>query len=166
MNAMMARILKALHEIGAIGLMGSMAACVVLVATASRDSLVEYAAIRGGILAITKWLVVPSLVLVLVTGLLAIAANNVYKDAGWAWVKAFLGISMFEGTLLTIQASSRKLAEMTAAAVQSGVSDAAALEPLLRTEWYGLWTMITLSTVNILLAVWRPRLRRRSVQDA
>jgi hypothetical protein len=41
--------------------------------------------------------------------------------------------------------------------VQSGVSDAAALEPLLRTEWYGLWTMLALSTANILLAVWRPR---------
>ncbi len=158
---MMGRLLKALHEIGAIGVMGSMAACVVLIATAPQDSLVQYAAIRAGILAITKWLVVPSLLLVLTTGLLSIAANNAYKDAGWAWIKAFLGISMFEGTLLTIQGTSRKLAEMTAAAVQSGVSDATALEPLLRTEWYGLWTMIALSTVNILLAVWRPRLRRR-----
>lgn len=159
---MWARTLKLLHQLGAIGVMGAMACCLILLVTAPQDSLAGYAAVRQGIHAITRWLLVPSLAVVLVSGLLAIAANRAYMDAGWAWIKALLGIAMFEGTLLTIQASSRKAAEIAAAAAQSGATDSAALAPLLRTEWAGLWTMLALSFVNILLAVWRPRINRFS----
>lgn len=159
---MWARTLKLLHQLGAIGVVGSMACCLVLLVTAPQDSLAGYAAVRQGIHAITRWLLVPSLATVLISGLLAIAATRAYMDAGWAWIKALLGIAMFEGTLLTIQASSRKAAEITAAAVQSGATDSAALAPLLRTEWAGLWTMLALSFANILLAVWRPRINRFS----
>jgi hypothetical protein len=155
------RILKLLHELGAIGMMGALAACVVLLTVAPRESLVEYAALRQGIAAITRWLLVPSLAIVLVSGLLAIAANRAYMDAGWAWVKALLGILMFEGTLLTIQASARRAAELASLAASTGSGDPAALAPLLRTEWAGLWTMLALSFANIVLAVWRPRLQRR-----
>lgn len=159
---MWARTLKLLHELGAIGVMGAMACCLILLATAPTDSLAGYSAVRNGIHAITRWLLVPSLAIVLISGLLSIAATRAYMDAGWAWIKALLGIAMFEGTLLTIQASSRKAAEIAAAAVQSGVTDSAALAPLLRTEWAGLWTMLALSFANILLAVWRPRINRFS----
>ena len=110
-------MLKVLHQLSAIGVMGALACCVVLVIVAPKDSLVEYAALRQGIAAITRWLLVPSLLLVLVTGLLALAAS-------------------------------------------SGRGDPVALEPLLRTEWAGLWTMLVLSLANVLLAVWRPRIRR------
>lgn len=158
---MISRLLKTLHQVGAIGVMGALACCVVLVVVAPRDSLVEYAALRQGIAAITRWVLVPSLAIVLVSGLLAIAANNAYKDAGWAWIKALLGILMFEGTLLTIEASARRAAELSAIAAASGQADPKALEPLLRTEWGGLWLMLGLSFANILLAVWRPRLYRR-----
>jgi hypothetical protein len=88
----MQRLLKALHQLGGIGLAGSLAACIVLVVTAPTDSLVGYAAVRQGIAAISQWLLVPSLAIVLVSGLLAIAANRAYHDAGWAWIKALLGI--------------------------------------------------------------------------
>jgi hypothetical protein len=65
--------LKSLHEIAAIGVAGTLAAYLVLVATAPEDSPVAYAAVRGAIAALVKWLLVPSLALVLVSGLLAIA---------------------------------------------------------------------------------------------
>ena len=81
----MRRWLKALHEIAAIGVAGTLGACIVLVATAPEDSLVAYAAVRSAIAALVKWLLVPSLALVLVSGLLAIALNRAYHDAGWAW---------------------------------------------------------------------------------
>ena len=80
----MQRFLKALHQIGGIGLAGSLAACIVLVATAPTDTLVGYAAVRQGIAAISQWLLVPSLAIVLINGLLAIAANRAYHDADWA----------------------------------------------------------------------------------
>jgi len=158
---MLRQLLKFLHEIGAVGTMGSFAACIVLLATAPTQSLVAHAAVLEGIASITKWLLVPSLAMVLISGLLAIAATESYKNAAWAWVKALLGIGTFEGTLLTVGASARHAAELSALAVTGG-GDAVELAQMLRTEWGGLWIMATLALVNIVLAVWRPRLYRTS----
>jgi hypothetical protein len=156
---MLSKLLKSLHELGAVGVVGSLAACLVLVATAPTHSAVGYAAVRESIAALAKWLLVPSLGIVLVSGLLAIAANRALHNAGWAWVKALLGVSMFEGTLLTISASARRAADLSALAA-SGHADPAQLAEVVRTEWGGLWLLISLSVANILLAVWRPRLGR------
>lgn len=153
-----------MHELGAIGVMGALAACLVLLASAPQESLEGYAAIRRGMDAIARWMLVPSLAMVLISGLLSIAANRAYMDAGWAWIKALLGIAMFEGTLLNIQGTGRRIVELSQAALASGQTDEAALAPLLRTEWLGLWTMFALSFANLVLAVWRPRLKRRRLQ--
>jgi hypothetical protein len=152
----MRRSIKLLHEVGAIGLMGSLAVSVVLASIAPTGSLVAYAAHRQDMAAISKWLVLPSLVLVTISGLLAILANRAYLDAGWAWFKALLGISMFEGTLLTVAASARRAAELSTMAA-AGNGDLAALAPVLRSEWHGLWFLIALSLANVVLAIWRPR---------
>ncbi len=156
---MVRRTLKLLHEVGAVGVMGSIAASIVLLLTAPKESLVGYAAVQQGIAAIAKWLLVPSLAIVLVSGMLAIAATEAYKNAAWAWVKALLGISVFEGTLLTVSANARQAAELSAQAAV-GQGDAAQLAQALHTEWGGLWILMAVSFVNILLAVWRPRLVR------
>jgi hypothetical protein len=130
----------------------------VLLATAPPpDSLAAYAASRQGIAAIAKWLLVPSLGLVLTSGLLAMIANDSYIDAGWAWIKALLGLSMFEGSLVTVAGSARHAAELSALAV-SGHGDPAELAAVLHTEWGSLWLLMVLSLANIVLAVWRPRL--------
>lgn len=156
------KLLKLLHEVGAVGVMGALAAYIVLVATAPQDSLVEYAAVRRGIAALTQWLLLPSLVLVLISGLLAIAATRAYMDQGWPWLKALSTFAMFEGTLLTVNASARKAAEISAMAATAGEASPELLAPILRTEWIGLWAILALSFGNILVAVWRPRLKRRS----
>lgn len=137
---MLQRLIKILHEIGAAGVLGCFAACIVLIATAPTQSPVAYAAVRAGIAAIMRWLLVPSLAAVLVSGLLAIAANRAYANAGWAWVKALLGVTMFEGTLLTVGAGAQ----------------------LAHGEWSTLWLLLALSLANVVLAVWRPRFRRES----
>jgi uncharacterized membrane protein len=156
--------MKFLHQLGAVGSLGGFAACVVLVALAPRESLVEYAAWRAAIVAVGQWLLVPSLALVLVSGLLAIAIHRPYHDAGWAWVKALLGLVMFEGTLVTISGSARRAAELSALAA-AGEGDPAKLAEVLRTEWGSLWLILALSIANIVLAVWRPKLRRRPAAD-
>jgi hypothetical protein len=80
----------------------------------------------------------------------------------WLLVPSLLpGLEMFEGTLLTVQSSAARAAEIAALAASSGHSDPAQLDPLLRTEWAGLWTMLVLSFANIVLAIWRPRIRRK-----
>jgi hypothetical protein len=158
---MLRRLLKFLHEIGAVGVMGSLAACLVLIATAPKTSWVAYAAVRQGVAAITQWLLVPSLALVLISGLLAIAANTSYANAAWAWVKALLGISMFEGTLITVGAGARRAAEISALAA-SGQADTAELAAVLHSEWGSLWLLMTVAVINIILAVWKPRLFPRT----
>jgi uncharacterized membrane protein len=155
------RIMKILHEVGAVGVMGALAACIVLIVTAPRHSMAEYAAVRHGIVAITQWLLLPSLAVTLISGLLAIAANEGYINAGWPWLKAVTGISMFEGSLLTISASSRQAADLSAMAA-AGQGDPGLLDQVLRTEWRGLWIILAVSFINIVLGVWRPRLVRRS----
>jgi lambda repressor-like predicted transcriptional regulator len=157
---MLKRILKLLHEIGSVGVMGSLAACIVLAATAPRHAPVEFAAVRQAISAINQWLLVPSLAIVLISGLLAIAATDAYINAGWAWVKALLGVSTFEGTLVTISGSAHQAAELSALAV-SGQGEPERLAEVLRTEWIGMWVIMAVALANIVLAIWRPRFGSR-----
>lgn len=161
---MLQRLIKVLHEIGAAGVIGCFAACIVLIATAPIQSPVGYAAVRQGIAAVMRWLLVPSLAAVLVSGLLAIAANRAYANAGWAWVKALLGVSMFEGTLVTVGASARRAADLSAAAAV-GRADPAELAQMVHGEWNTLWLLLALSLANVALGVWRPRFRREAVED-
>lgn len=146
------RSLKALHEIAAIGVGGGLAACLVVGLTANAASPSEFAAARQAIAAIARYVLLPSLAVVLVTGLLAIAANRAYHDAGWAWVKALLGLGVFEATLVTVGASSRQ-AELAVA-----TADASLLASLLHSERNTLWLLLGLSVANVVLAVWRPKL--------
>ena len=158
---MASRLIKILHEIGAAGVMGAFAACLVLVMRGPAQPLVAYAAVRQSIAAISQWLLLPSLALVLISGLLSIAVNRAFHNAAWAWIKALLGISVFEGTLVTINASARRAAELATLAA-NGHADAAQLAQVLRTERGGLWLLLARSLVTIVLAVWRPRLYRTS----
>ncbi len=147
--------------LGAIGFMGGLAACLVLVANVAAEPTPSFAAVRQGIAMVNRWLIMPSLLLVLVSGLLAIAASDTYKNAGWAWMKAALGIVTFEGTLMTIVGNGRRVSEQVMAAA-AGQSDAMTqVAAALRTEWGALWLMLGLGLVNIVLAVWRPRFGRR-----
>ena len=154
------RLLKLLHEIGAIGVIGAFACLLVMHTTAPTGSVVAYAAVRASMAMVSKWILVPSLLIVLTSGLLAIVATKPYRDAGWVWVKALLGISMFEGTLLTVSASTRRAAELAELAT-TGSTDAPELARIIHTELGGLWILLLVSTANIVLAIWRPRFSRR-----
>jgi uncharacterized membrane protein len=157
---MLKKVVKLLHELGAIGFMGSLAACLVLVATSPKEPGIAYAAVRAAIAAVVHWLLVPSLVVVLISGLLAIMVNDAYLGAGWAWAKALLGLSMFEGALVTIGSSARRALQLSSSAA-AGQGDPNQLREVLRTEWGGIWLLLALCIANVVLAVWRPRFERR-----
>ena len=148
------RGLKIVHELSGIGVGGGFAACLVLGWTADPGSPAAFLASRDAVAAICRWILVPSLAVVLVSGLLAIAATRGYHSAGWAWVKAATGLLLFESTLVTVAASTRQ-AELAGAAVAGDPSLAAAL---LRSERTTLWVLLALVVANVVLAVWRPRL--------
>jgi hypothetical protein len=147
--------MKALHELGAIGVTGSFAVCLILFTTAPKSSLNAYVITSQAIATIAQWLLVPSLALVLLSGLLAMIVNSAYLEAGWAWLKALLGIGIFEGTLQTVVASARRAAELSVLAT-SGHSDPAQLSQVLRTESNGLKLLLVLCLGNIVLGIWRP----------
>ena len=96
------RIVKILHELGAIGLTGALVCHMVLLAVAPMDSLAEYAAIRRNIEAITGWALVPSLLLVLTSGLATMIVHHPFQNLTRVWAKALMGFPMFEGTLMAI----------------------------------------------------------------
>jgi hypothetical protein len=146
------RSLKALHEVAALGLGGGFAACFVI-NLAGRDAYpATFVAGREAFNAIAQYVLFPSLAVVLLSGLFAIAATRGFHDAGWAWVKGLLGLSVFEATLLTIGAS-RRQAELAAAA-----ADPALLASMLDSERNILLLLIGICIANVILAVWRPGL--------
>lgn len=146
------RSLKAMHEVAAIGLGGGLAACLVINLAPAGASPANFVAAREVFDAIAHYVLVPSLAVILVSGLLAIAATRGFHDAGWAWVKALLGISLFEATLLTVGAS-RHSTELAAAA-----ADPLLLATMLTSERNTLLLLMGICIANIVLAVWRPKL--------
>lgn len=154
------RLLKFLHVIGAIGLMGSMACLLVLMSfTPSPKSLAEYALMHGAMDEIATWVFFPSLVLTLMAGLLAIGVNRAYHNAGWAWAKLATGTLIFEGGLVNALGPIQEEAKRSASAL------AGQLDPATITGSYGaergtLWVLLAVTMVNVVLGIWRPRLTR------
>lgn len=145
---------KTLHDIASISFGGALVACLVINLTTDLAASSEFLAARQVFAAIAKYVLVPSMAVVVLSGLLALAATRGYRDAGWAWVKALLGLSVFEATLLVVGAAG-KHAEFTAAVA---AADMVTLQALLRSERITLWLLIALSVANVFLAVWRPRM--------
>jgi len=161
----MRRFLKVFHVLGSIGLTGALACYMILLAVAPTDSPEGYAVVRRGIEAISGWLLVPSLVVALVTGLFAIAVHPPFQNAGWVWAKAALGLPMFEGTLVTIDSTAQRAAEVSAQ-LAAGTVEPAVLSELVAREWNALWIIMVLSIAQTVLGVWRPRRRRRRASSS
>lgn len=160
----MRRLMKFLHTIGAIGLMGAMACLLVMLAYTSPPSrLAEYAAMRGAMGGIATWILLPSLGLTLVAGLVAMALNSNYQNAPWALVKLATGILVFEWGFAGMVGPMQDEAELSAK-VLAGGADAAALAASFSAEQGSLWILLGIAALNVVLGVWRPRfarLRRR-----
>ena len=153
----MRRLLKFLHIIGAIGLMGAAASLIVLISTAPPPtSLAGYALIAGAMDKIATWIFYPSLALTLVAGLLAIGANTAYHSAGWVGAKLATGVLIFEGGLVYVQGPIREEAERSANAL-AGQLDPTTITGLAGAERNTLWLLLAVMTANVVLGVWRPR---------
>jgi hypothetical protein len=97
--------------------MGSIASLLVLMSfSPPSTSLAGYALIRGAIADIATWIFFPSFALTLVAGMLAIAVNRAFHDAGWAWVKLATGILVFAGSFQVL-GSIQEEAKRTAGAL-------------------------------------------------
>jgi hypothetical protein len=156
------RILKVLHLVSSAGLTGALAVHMVLLATAPADSLEGYAIVRRNIEAVSRWVLVPSLMVALASGFFAIAVHPPFTSGAWVWLKAALGLPMFEGTLMTIDTTAKRAAALSAQAVTGEIDPALVAEAVTR-EWNALWMILALAIAQTALGVWRPR-RLRSRQ--
>ncbi len=155
----MRKALKIAHTLATCGIIGGLFAYMLLLVAAPQGTPVAYADLRGNIALISNVILVPSLGIALVSGLLAMAVHRPFLDKRWAWVKAAMGILMFKA-VLTVVGSKADYAAALSAKIVAGTAPADALETALAHEWQALWTVLALSVANVVLGVWRPRLKR------
>lgn len=154
----MQRLVKFLHTMGAIGLMGAMGCLLVLLSFLPEPtSVAEYARMRIAMGGIAQWIFLPSLALTLIAGLLALAVNQAYQNAGWALVKLATGILLFEYGFVAVQGPMEHEAALSAKALVQKI-DVAMLGRTVDSERNSLWVLFAVATVNVVLGVWRPRI--------
>ena len=160
----MRKTLKFFHTLASCGLIGALLGYMIVLTNAPQDTAATYADTRHTIAVLCNYLLLPSLALALVTGLLSMAVHRPFQDLRWVWVKAFLGLSMFDSTLAIIGSKADYAAKISAKIAQGEANADAlssALQTDLHTEWYSLGAIMTLSIANIVLGVWRPALMKR-----
>lgn len=157
----MRKTLKILHTVGSCGMVGALVAALVLIAFAPQASVAAYADMRQSIAHLSSYILLPSLGIVIVSGLLAMAAHAPYCDKGWALVKAGFGVIVFKGGLHIVSGHEEAATHAADAAAQ-GLSMAEAMaNGALAHEGLMLWTMLIIAIANIVLGVWRPRFSAR-----
>jgi hypothetical protein len=155
----MRKALKFLHTLSACGIIGALLAYMALLLKAPQGSPAQYADMRVSIDAICDYLLMPSLGIALISGLLSMAVHKPFQDLMWVWIKALLGISMFEATLAIVNAKAEYAAKL-AAEIAAGADKADALAKGLANEWTTLWAILAISIANVVLGVWRPMFKR------
>jgi hypothetical protein len=151
------RLLKFLHTLGAAGLTGAIAAlAMVLVLTPGSVSPAGYVPIMVAMAKTAGWIIGPSMVLTVMSGLLAMAVTPAFYEAGWVWLKALTGLLVLEGGLHVLgplqEEAKRGLSAM------AGSADPASAARLFSAESGTLWVLLGVSVANIALGVWRPRM--------
>ena len=152
--------MKFLHTLGAIGFAGGIATYMIMVSFGPEPAVTPaFADFRDALSRVSRWLIMPSMVLVLTSGLLAMAVHYPFQSKGWVWVKAVSGLLVFEASLASIDGPARRAAAATVDAL-AGNLDALELAAAVDDKWGALWIMLALSAANVVLAIWRPRFIR------
>lgn len=163
----MRRTLKFLHTVASIGFCGGLAALLVLHAVLPEpDQLERFATLRMAMGAVARWIILPSMGLVVVSGLLAMAATPAFHNAGWVWAKLATGILVFEGSLIYVlgpmeRATLQAQAALEGAALGGEAPEGASLVASLGPEWGSFWVLLAVGILNVALAIWRPRFSRK-----
>ena len=162
----MRKFLKLLHTFGAIGYAGGLAAYMLLATLVPDPAVtVEFATVRQGIADVSGWIILPSMVALLLSGLLSMAVHHPFQNMGWVWAKALTGLLIFEATLATVDGPAKRAAAAAHAALNG---ELAATELALRVNDRigALWVLLFLAAINVVLAIWRPRFIRPSQEAA
>lgn len=156
----MRKAIKIFHSLASCGLVGGLAAYMIVLVWAPQVTPAQYADMRQVIAAISNYILVPSLGVALVTGLVAMMVQRAFQGMRWVWVKAVLGLAMFEATLAVIQGKANEGLAL-AQKVAAGTEAAETLKVALSSEWTSLYAIMALSLAQVILGVWRPALHGR-----
>jgi hypothetical protein len=163
----MRKTIKILHSLASCGLIGGLAAYMIVLLWAPQATPDQYADIRQTIAALSDYVLIPSLGVALVTGLVAMMVQRAFQDMRWVWVKAVLGLAMFEATLAVIQSKAAYAAQVSrqiADGAETQEALTAALNAALSSEWTSLIAIMALSVAQVVLGVWRPALHSRKAR--
>jgi len=161
----MRKSMKFLHVLGACGMIGALVTWFILLAVAPQETPQAYADLRASIAALGNYLLVPAMGTTLVSGVMSIAIHHPFQNLKWVWVKALLGIPVFEGTLSLIGAKADRANAMAQRMLEGEVSRDA-IERAVASEWQHLGLILALSVVNVLIGVWRPSFARKATKEA
>ena len=118
--------MKFLHELGSYGMGGGFA--VQLLALVRNDDASDLITMTA------LWLVLPSLILVIVTGLVAMVLRPHYFEVRWVWLKIFLTVPTFYAVVATLPTGRVLPTERTQSA---------------------LWLALVATVIVTALSVWR-----------
>jgi hypothetical protein len=161
MRLVMKPLLKFLHLVAAIGFAGALAVSILLAATVDESTGTSFAAGRRAIATVASTITLPSMVLLVVTGLLLMVRQPAFMEARWAQIKALIGLLVTGIVLLVVQPAVTRMGGLAQAAIEGSPVRGWALTTT-RVELIGGAACLVLCLAAVALAVWRPALRRRS----
>jgi hypothetical protein len=156
----MRRPLKFIHTVATAALVGALALQLVIAfrynpALAANDATALGA--RAVLVEVTRWVMGPSLVICVVSGLLLMGLNKTFASAGWVWAKALLGLMLVKGVITIQDPAVHELYALATHGIAGKPEALAELARLARMEWLGGWLALALAVVAIAFGVWRPR---------
>lgn len=151
----MRNMLRWLHLIAGAGFMGAVAASLLIAARADAMSPTAFASARQMIDFIGSYLALPSLTVLVVSGMLLVAARPVWMEARWVWTKAFLGALIGTLFLVCVQPAFNQAAALSSSALSSPSFNA--LQSAVQAGWTYGTAVLVLALAASAIAVWRPR---------
>jgi hypothetical protein len=156
----MRRPLKFIHTVATAALVGALALQLVIAfrynpALAANDATALGA--RAVLVEVTRWVMGPSLVICVVSGLLLMGLNKTFASAGWVWAKALLGLMLVKGVITIQDPAVHELYALATQGIAGKPEALAELARLARMEWLGGWLALALAIAAIAFGVWRPR---------
>lgn len=155
------KIIKILHTLSAIGYTGGILAYLaVLLSAPEVPDLGEHLLMRRNIVLIVTWAILPSTLIVLISGLASMMAHSPFMNAPWVWLKLLAGVLVFEASLASIAGPAKASLRAVERAV-AGDIDINTMNGLLQDKWTAMYVLLGISVANVVLGVWRPRFGQR-----
>jgi hypothetical protein len=156
----MRRPLKFIHTVSTATLVGALVLQLVVAfrynALLATDDATALGA-RAVLVEVTRWVMGPSLVVCVVSGLLLMGLNRTFASAGWVWAKALIGFMLVKGVITIQDPAVHELYALATQGIAGKVEALAELARLARMEWLGGWLALALAVGAIAFGVWRPR---------